>query len=235
MNNFMVNSKPKKILILGGTNGVGYALTKHFSEKNYSVFSVGRILKLPKIRNTKYFFLNLFSKKKLDFFLQKIKKNRFDLVIHCIGGSLGLKKLDYKSCNDLWYLNCGIMIYINKYLIDNQLLKPSSNIILFSSKSSKNLIGSSPYILSKIYLENYAKLLSKEIMKKKIYVNCIKLGIVALPNNNWYKCKIDNLKKYKANIKLHNNNKEISSIKIFKKIFKILMTKKLITGKVYNI
>jgi len=223
MNDYMVVSKSKKILIIGGTNGIGYALSKHFSEKNYSVFSVGRILKLPKIRNTKYFFL------------QKIKKNRFDLVIHCIGGSLGLKKLDYKSCNDLWYLNCGIMIYINKYLIDNQLLKPSSNIILFSSKSSKNLIGSSPYILSKIYLENYAKLLSKEIMKKKIYVNCIKLGIVALPNNNWYKCKIDNLKKYKANIKLHNNNKEISSIKIFKKIFKILMTKKLITGKVYNI
>ena len=231
----MVTSKSKKILIIGGTNGVGYALTKHFSEKNYSVFSVGRILKLPKIRNTKFFFLNLFSKKKLDIFLQKIKKNRFDLVIHCIGGSLGLKKLDYKSCNDLWHLNCGIIIHINKYLIDNQLLKPSSNIILFSSKSSKNLIGSSPYILSKIYLENYAKLLSKEIMNKKIYINCITLGIVALPNNNWYKCKINNLKKYKANIKLHNNNKEISSIKIFKKIFKILMTKKLTTGKVYNI
>tara|TARA_Y100000389_G_scaffold14969_1_gene13229 strand:+ start:8588 stop:9295 length:708 start_codon:yes stop_codon:yes gene_type:complete len=235
MNDSMVVSKSKKILIIGGTNGIGYALSKHFSEKNYFVFSVGRTLKLPRIRNTKYFFFDLFSKKKLDVFLQKIKKNRFDLVIHCIGGSLGLKKLDYSSCNDLWYLNCGIIIYINKYLIDNQLLKPSSNIILFSSKSSKNLIGSSPYILSKIYLENYAKLLSKEIEKNKIYVSSIKLGIVALPNNNWHKCKINNLKKYKANIKLHNNNKEISSIKIFKKIFKILMTKKLMTGKVYNI
>lgn len=228
--------KLKRILIIGGTNGIGYMLSKKFSEKGYKVIVVGRKIRLPKLKNVKYLFVDLLSKNKFKLFLLKLRRiGYFKLVIHCIGGSNGLRNLDYNTSFYLWYVNCGIIIKINKFLIENNLLQKKTQLIHISSKSTENILGSAPYVLSKIYLEKYTSLLSENLREKKIAVNCLKLGIVALPNNNWFKCKRDNIKKYKRNIKIHNNNKEIKSHEIFNKIFNLFKSKYFKTGKILKI
>ena len=228
--------KLKRILIVGGTNGIGYMLSKKFSEKGYEVIAVGRKIRLPKLKNVKYLFVDLLSKKNFKLFLLKLKKiGYFNLVIHCIGGSNGLRNLDYNTIFYLWNFNCGIIIKINKYLIENKLLQKKTQLIHLSSKSTENMSGSAPYVLSKMYLEKYTSLLSENLRKKEIAVNCLKLGIVALPNNNWFKCKRDNIKKYKRNIQIHNSNKEIKSHEIFNKIFNLFKSKDFKTGKILKI
>ena len=218
----------KKILIIGGTNGLGYFLSKKFIEKNYEVFSVGRKLILPKITNVKYIFINLEIEKKYKIFIEKIKKiKNINSIIYCIGGSLGLKELDYLTCLKLWNLNVGIPIRINHDLIKNKNISNSTRVIFISSRSTLKSGNNYPYIMAKKYLENYCKLLNEKFKKKMLIAYCLRLGIVATSNNNWAKCKSKNIKKYKKYIKQNNlNGIEICTNMIFKKISNIIKRKK---------
>lgn len=217
----------KNILIIGGTSGIGYDISKKFILDRYNVTVVGRKIALPEIKNIRYFLYDLLKEDQLKRCLKKINEiKKIDIIIHCIGGSLGLEELNYKNCLKVWKTNIGIPIKINDYLISQKIIKKNSRIILFSSKAADDMSGKSAYNMSKQYLEAYVKNASKYYKNENIYFNCIKPSIVISTGNNWYKCKRDNYRKYINFIKKFNKNgTEINSNHIFKKI-KVLTNKK---------
>ena len=80
--------------------------------------------------------------------------------------------------------------------------------------------------MSKKYLEKFIENSSK-FYKKQIYYKCIKPSIVISTGNNWFKCKLKNIKKYKFFVKRYNKNgTEINSNHIYKKIINIIKNKK---------
>jgi NADP-dependent 3-hydroxy acid dehydrogenase YdfG len=218
----------KNILIIGGTSGIGYDISNKFTIEKNNVFVVGRKNLLPKIPKVNYFKFDLLKENHIQNFLKKINKiSKIDLVIHCIGGSLGIKKLDYESCVKVWETNVGIPIRINNFLIKKKIVKQKSNIFLFSSKAANDLSEKAAYSMSKSFIETYVKNSSIIYQKKKIYFYCLKPGIVCATGNNWYKCKRDNLKKYDYFVKkINKRGLEINSNNIFNKIKTIIKSKK---------
>ena len=218
----------KNILIIGGTSGIGYDISNKFIVEKNNVFVVGRKNLLPKIPKVNYFKFDLLKENHLRNFLKKINQiHKIDLVIHCIGGSLGVRKLDYESCIKVWETNIGIPIRINSFLIKNKIVKQKSNIILFSSKAADDLSKKPAYSMSKSFVESYVKNSSIIYKQKKIYFYCLKPGIVCATGNNWYKCKRDNHKKYIYFVKkINKKGLEINSNDIFNKIKTVIKNSK---------
>ena len=98
--------------------------------------------------------------------INKIKNKNFDLVIHCLGGSLKLEKhSNLKEVTNVWLLNAAIPILLNEFFIKNMKKKNYGRIVHISSAATKNLNGRLPYICSKTYLNSYIKQMSLKISK----------------------------------------------------------------------
>lgn len=217
----------KNVLIVGGTTGIGYDISKKFILSQYNIIVVGRKISLPKSDQINYLLFDLSKKSELKKFFKKVHKfGQMNIVIHCIGGSLGLESINYGNCLKVWNTNIGIPININDYLINKKIIDTKSLIILFSTKGVDNNSGKPLYIMSKKYLELYVQYSSQFYKKKKIFFKCIKPSIVVSTGNNWFKCKKDNLRKYNYYVKKYNKKGlEINSNQIFSKLKYIIKTK----------
>ena len=86
----MINRK--KILIVGGTSELGQYLSNLFSKQKNEVYIAGRKFSSEKFSpDVKFFKTDILKPKSLNNFIKKIKNIDFDIVIHNIGGSLGLR------------------------------------------------------------------------------------------------------------------------------------------------
>ena len=121
-----------KILINGSTSGLGKALAKEFHKKNYSLICTGnkkkKMKELQKITNNKYkYFAGDITKdkelKSLKLNLQKI--NNIDVIIHCMGGGLGIKDdlISKKQFLKLFDTNLFSQSEINNLLIKKAIKK----------------------------------------------------------------------------------------------------------------
>ena len=82
--------KNKKIFISGGTNGIGYEIAKYFLEKKSKVYVLGRKNKFKNIKNLTVYEYDVLKKEELEKLINKIKKINFGLIVHSLGGSLGV-------------------------------------------------------------------------------------------------------------------------------------------------
>lgn len=105
--------KKKKILITGSNGFIGMNLFKHLKKK-YNVYGIGR----EKKNNKNYIILDLKNYKKVEYFL---KKNRFDLIIHCAWYT---KHSDYRKSNK----NYNYLSY-SKNLLDKYIQNGGKNFI----------------------------------------------------------------------------------------------------------
>ena len=86
----------KNVLIVGGTTGIGYDISKKFILSQYNIIVVGRKISLPKSDQINYLLFDLSKKSELKKFFKKVHKfGQMNIVIHCIGGSLGLESINY--------------------------------------------------------------------------------------------------------------------------------------------
>ena len=113
----------KNILIIGGTSGIGYDISKKFASLKNNVTVIGRKTIHPKIPNVNYLLYNLANSIQLTASLRKLEKiKKINTIIYCIGGSLGLNNLNFAVYFKVWNLNVGIPIKINDYLIKKKLI-----------------------------------------------------------------------------------------------------------------
>ena len=176
----------KKFLITGASSGLGLYLSRYFNKLNYDLVTVGRSLsnvkELKKILNKKNkkncFKYDLLNTRQLNSFKNKIKKMKFDSVIHCMGGGLGMHDplINQKNLIKLFNFNVSVAVAINNEVISKNLRNKKLRIIHIGSVASLETGASVGYSSVKASLLAYTKTLARYFVKNNIFVHCVLPG-----------------------------------------------------------
>lgn len=194
------------ILITGASSGLGRELSLHFDQKVNKLFCVGQNKKKindlkRQTKNPKHFFFSgdLSIDKDIKKLIKSLKKKNIDIIIHCMGGGLGLKKdlLPKKDFEKLLSVNLLAQSEINNFLIKDMLKrKIKGKILHVSSIAGIESIASIGYSIAKAALIVYSKKLASLFLKKNIFVKTLILGAFETKDNSFGRLKIINKKAY---------------------------------------
>ena len=225
------NFKNKKILITGSTSGLGLVCAKNFIDKKATVYVCGRkkknlaLLKKDKSNRIYSFCGDLLVKKNFLKFIKDVKQKmkKIDIIIHCLGGSLGLKKplLNDKEFLKLYQTNIGIAAEINR-LLKNHLSQDKSFILHIGSIASVEAIGSVGYNTIKTSLVAYVKSLAINLIKDNVIVTGLLPGAFEAKDNAFERLKKRNYKVYKNFIKKRIPGKKIRNAEEFLPLINLL-------------
>jgi 3-oxoacyl-[acyl-carrier protein] reductase len=200
----MLSSK-KKILITGGSKGIGLELTDYFVKKKFNVSVLSRSFEDKDLKKKINFIRsNVLKNNNFRNLRKKLKKIDPDIIIHCIGGGLGVRSTlsPTKEWNKVFYFNVGHAIEINNFLLPEIIKKNKKcNVLHISSNSTldygpdiKKYGGAAPYICSKSFLNSYVKIAAKEYKNTNISFTAFLPGPILLRHKYWYDLKIKNPK-----------------------------------------
>ena len=143
-----------------------------------------------------------------------------------MGGGFGKNEtlINQKDLEELFNVNVGIAVEINREIIDKNNYNKNLKIIHVSSVAGIEATASVGYSMVKAALITYAKTLSKRLIKKNIYVHCILPGAFEYENNAFERLKLKNKKVYKKFIKEKLPLQKIASAENFLGLFKLLIS-----------
>ena len=111
----------KRVLVVGGSSGLGIHITRLYSKKKYNVTTISRNKNIKISKKVKQIICDVTDSNKLKELLKNFKKDniRFDIIIHNVGGSK--KVYDYNTSSDnyniVWNNNLGYVVDINNFFI----------------------------------------------------------------------------------------------------------------------
>ena len=148
---------------------------------------------------------------------------KIDIIIHCLGGGLGLKNplLNDREFLKLHQTNIGIAAEINR-LLKNQLSKDKSFILHIGSIASVEAIGSVGYNTVKTSLVAYVKSLAINLIKDNVIVTGLLPGAFEAKDNAFERLKKKNYKVYKNFIKKRIPGKKIRNAEEFLPLINLL-------------
>lgn len=169
----------KKLLITGGSSGLGLHLVRYFSENGYQVFSVSR--RDPKVELQSYFTHLPYDLSQVDQIEQCASfaaKLSLDGVLHALGGGLGMKSaaLTVSELDTLLRVNFSAGYFINQAVIEAHDKKKNLNIVHFDSVATSEVTASLGYTLAKSMLRPYVKHLARSLVRNNTYISNIQLG-----------------------------------------------------------
>jgi 3-oxoacyl-[acyl-carrier protein] reductase len=202
----------KKVLVVGGSKGLGGEISKAFNKEGCDVaviarrehFLLGLKEEIGGRENGNIFFASdLLQPGEPQAVINNLIEDVgfFDIVIHNIGGALGVKDL-FSSPGDLikvWRFNVGISIEINNILLPFMVKKNWGRVVHMSSISAsygepslKDFGGSIAYAASKSYLNSYIQGIARELAKENVLVNAVMPGAVKSKGKYWDKMTREN-------------------------------------------
>ena len=204
--------KGKRILITGGSRGIGAAIARDFVAEGCKVSIVSRNeenLKQKindiggKSQGHEYIVSNLREKGEPTRVVEELiaRHKKIDIVVHNVGGGLGLKNPlgKVEDWNAVWQFNVGIAVEMNAVLIPLMKKQGWGRVVHVSSingelgdPSMESLQGSLPYAAAKAYLNAYIKGLGSELAKDNIVVSGVMPGVVLSKGKYWDKLNDEN-------------------------------------------
>lgn len=174
-----------KILIVGGSSGLGLHITNMYLKKNYRVSIICRTKNKKFPKKLDQYICDVTKEAKLQRTLKIIKEkhNYFDTIIHNVGGSQ--KVFDEHSTSKdylkVWRANFGYIIDINNFFIPSMKKNKWGRIIHVSSSAAYNFTAPVPYSSAKAALNTYVSSISRRLIKDRIVASCICPGPIELP------------------------------------------------------
>lgn len=172
----------KKVLITGGSRGIGAALVKMFCEHNASVLYTGKS-KEPStpVKNAKYFSLDLSDDKSISLFLKDIENENIDVLIN----NAGINKIDpfeNISTEDfrlIQKVNLEGPFVLCRHLVPKMAKKNHGRVIniasIFSTISKEKRAS---YSASKFALVGLSKALALDYAANNVLVNVVSPGFI---------------------------------------------------------
>ena len=193
----------KKVLIIGGSKGIGEKISYDFLQQGCNVTLIARnkkllkktIINLNKIKpGNNYISINLMPEGNPTKVIKKIFNSygKHEIIINCVGGGLGVNNppKKYKDWNNVWRFNCGIAIETNmaalKYLHKSKFAR-FIHISSYAGKLAKPSHNKVAYSSSKAFLNSYIKNMSKIYGSKNIIFSGIMPGPILTEGKFWQK------------------------------------------------
>lgn len=180
----------KKILVVGGTGGLGSKVAEIMSEK-YDVTKVGsKELDLRSIDQCE----NYFNNNEFDIIINLAGVN-YDTFIHKIGSS------NYENIQNMIDVNIKGTINVTSSSLKKMREKKYGRIIMISSVlSEKSVMGTAVYSACKSFIDKFVKNISLENIRHGITANSIQLGY--FDGGMTYRIPEENLESIKKTIGL---------------------------------
>lgn len=197
----MYNLKNKRAIITGASKGLGSVCAKALSEQDVQLVLLARDKeRLEKVRkschNSKKHMciaVDLTDKSQLNAAVKKAKEflQDIDIVLHVVGGGLGLREplLSSEDLNKLFKLNIGIAVEINHIIAADMIKRGSGNLVHVCSISSSEATASVGYNTVKSALAAYIRSLGREVAGSGLIVTGILPGGFYAPENSWVRLK----------------------------------------------
>ena len=199
--------KNKKVLITGGTSGIGLGILKGFLKEGSQVISLSK--DKDKINKTKNILNKEFPNQNCQFLIcdctnydeilitfNKIYKSfgDIDILVNNIGNGAGNNEPlpSQQDWTTLFNINFNSAQYITSIFI-NSLIKTKGNIVFVGSIVSKEALNApTPYTVAKSALLSFSKSLAVKY-GDKIRVNTVSPGNILFPDGSWdKKLKLNN-------------------------------------------
>lgn len=173
----------KRILVTGGTRGIGAAIVTRFQRGDGKVITTGR--SIPSDGSSEQFVrADISTREGIELLVNNVM-DRFgglDILIHNVGGSaargggaLALSDDDWQQAFDM---NLFAAVRLDRAFLP-QMLKQGSGVIIHISSIQRTLPlydSTLAYAAAKAALTNYSKGFSKEVSSKGIRVNSVAPG-----------------------------------------------------------
>ena len=183
-----LNTDKKNILITGATSGIGKALAISLDSASHNLILVGRSTeKLSElaalcIGSTTQVAIDLTDLEQIATLAQHLPL-KIDGFVHAAGvdSVVPLKLINYYKFDDIMRLHLYAFVEILKMIEKNKKKSDvyhTSVVALSSIASDAGGVGQTMYAASKAALEAAVRVLSKELIAKRIRINAVKPGIV---------------------------------------------------------
>tara|TARA_B100000941_G_C28503642_1_gene555846 strand:- start:950 stop:1684 length:735 start_codon:yes stop_codon:yes gene_type:complete len=185
----MFNFKNKKVVITGGSRGIGFAILKEFYENNSEILTIGsNIQNLEKVKNEfPKIKINQLDLKNSNDLKEKIPKlieelGGIDILVNNAGITkdnltLRMKENEWR---DVIEVNLNSVFILCQYAIKYMIKNRSGNIVNITSVvGHTGNAGQANYTASKAGIIAMTKSLAKEYAKKNIRLNCVSPGFIA--------------------------------------------------------
>ncbi|MDP6683386.1 MAG: SDR family oxidoreductase [Desulfobacterales bacterium] len=207
------NFKDKRVLITGASKGLGKAAAIAFEEEGARLMLAARSAdKLKALYdsfsepgNHLVFNCDLLDSENIKMLTVDATKNwgGVDIILHCIGGSMGVNDtlVDWEAFSKCLKGNIGIASEINRHLVSGMKEQGSGNIIHVGSIVSSEARASVPYNTAKAALSGYVRSLGKELAAYSIIVAGILPGAFYGENNAMFRYEYYKPEEYRDFVK----------------------------------
>jgi 3-oxoacyl-[acyl-carrier protein] reductase len=156
-----------KVLVIGGSKGLGAEITHTFLDRGHDVLvisrSVGSIEKKweNQDKRLRIVLADISSYEKFTSFvhMSSISFEQFDVVVNCLGGNLGERNFlsDYGSYESVFWHNFGYVVEVNRRCLAGMIDRRFGKICNISSVSALENHGPPQYGAAKSALNAYTK------------------------------------------------------------------------------
>ncbi|MFK7681575.1 SDR family oxidoreductase (plasmid) [Priestia megaterium] len=183
----------KRVLITGGSRGIGKAIARAFTQEGAHVGVVGRdqeeLRKVKEELGVKTFQRDLLDKDNRKQLIKDYLKsfNGIDILINNAGVSLGegVITTPLEKFEETMELNFFSVVHLSQLSATYMRANGSGSIINIASIYGRESGGRSTYNASKSALISFTKSFSSEAIKYNIRVNGVAPGAILHPNKEW--------------------------------------------------
>lgn len=184
--------KGKRVLVTGGTAGLGLATVKRFALAGARVLTTARETSDQLPKGVLFVKSDLTTIEGTNLVAQEVlsQLGGVDIIAHVVGGSSspagGFSKLSDDDWQNALNLNLFPAVRLDRLLVPEMLKQGHGSIVhVVSIQRSLPLYESTiPYAAAKAALANYSKSMSKEISPKGIRVNIVSPGWIGTDASN---------------------------------------------------
>lgn len=171
----------KKVLVTGGTKGIGLAIAKLFAEKGFDVTVTGRSNPSYNSKNFSFLSVDFSDEKSFSAFLETLPQKNFDILINNAGINrvAPFDQIIVKDFDDIIDVNLRLPFLITQQVLSHMKSNQFGRIINIASifgVVSKEFRAS--YSSSKFGLIGLTKALAIEFASQNILCNCVSPGFI---------------------------------------------------------